>query len=684
MNRNWRLRRTSIFAVGLILLANVMWGTDETHSYTVPPLTFIDMNGQPVKLNEVLSFKGPVFLQFIFTTCTTICPVMTATLEAVQERLGPEAKNVRMVSISIDPETDTPERLKAYAREFRAGPEWLFLTGTEAASEAAQKAFDADWGNKMRHQPVTFLRPAGSESWLRLEGLTSVSELMEVFRKFSQPGKRVYREGILPDGSPLRAQLDSGGELTGSHAACANCHRRSGMGSTEGGTLVPPITVEALFQPTRPRQADIFGELFEEGQPPPFRARIEGATFRPAYDDHTLANALRNGIDPTGRQLDPAMPRFELSDKDVVQLISYLKSLSCQGAPGVDKSSIHFATVISDGVDPKITQSMLAVMNAWVTRKNLETRNELSKRGRNAWYKDDFYRAYREWKLHVWKLEGSRETWPAQLDAFQQKQPVFALIGGAIAGPWKPVGDFCARTSTPCLFPETLLPDFSPSSDHTIYFSKGLPGEAEALAIYLHAQGIDAVTQVYRFAEPAIAFRAAFHGTIHEIPVEAGCPLTAAFWSNIRTDEALVLWVNDADLSNIKIKAPIYSSANLAAVENFPNAFLTWPYSLPGDSSQDVSRVRGWLFARGISKGMERVQFDTWFTMALLDYSLDQMVENFSQDYLIETIEDEAETALNPGVFPRLTLGPGQRFASKGAYIVKANGLQPKSGWIVP
>jgi hypothetical protein len=94
--------------------------------------------------------------------------------------------------------------------------------------------------------------------------------------------------------------------------------------------------------------------------------------------------------------------------------------------------------------------------------------------------------------------------------------------------------------------------------------------------------------------------------------------------------------------------------------------------------------VRGWLLSHRVPKGNERIQFATWFTMALLDYSLTRMVENFSQDYLIEMIENEAETSLNPGVFPGLSLGPGQRFASRDAYVVKANGLEPARDWIVP
>jgi cytochrome oxidase Cu insertion factor (SCO1/SenC/PrrC family) len=672
-------RFTSLLAAGAILLV-----AQQPYTYRVPPVTLVDMNSQAVKLAEVLSFKGPVFLQFIFTNCGTVCPVMTATLEAVQKRLGPEARNVRMVAISIDPEEDTPERLRAYAKEFNAGPQWLFLTGTEAASVAAQKAFDVYRGNKMRHVPVTFLRPAGTQTWLRLEGMPGASEVMDVFRKHPSAGQRVYREGILPGGTPVHGQLEDGPELAGARAACANCHRRSGMGSTEGGTLVPAITAEALLQPSQPRQADIFGKLFEQAQPAPFRARITGAALRPAYDDRTLANALRQGIDPTGRKLGSAMPRYRLSDEDATEVIEYLKFLSCNGAPGVDQSGVNFATVISDGADPDVTQSMLDVMNAWIGRRNRETRNELSKQGRNAWYKDDFYRAYREWNLHVWKLEGPRETWSAQLDAFRDRQPVIALIGGAIAGPWKPVSDFCSRTGTPCLFPETLLPDTSPDSGYTLYFSKGLAGEAGALAMYLRARGTAAVTQVYRFAEPAQAFRAAFHGAIHEVPVAPRQALTAAFWKSLKPADALVLWLDGPDLGELKTAMPVYSSANLIGGRHVPNTFLTWPWALPGKPSQDVSRVRGWLLARGVPKRNERVQFNTWFTMALLDYSLSRMVENFSQDYLVETIENEAETSLNPGVFPRLSLGPGQRFASRGAYIVKANGVEPASDWIVP
>lgn len=143
----------------------------------IPDLTFVRMDGTAVSLRDELATDKPVMLNFIFTTCTTICPVMSATFEQVQRNLGPEQKNVRMVSISIDPDHDTPARLREYARSHDAGSEWHFLTGTPSTVEAAQKAFGAYRGNKFNHAPVTFMRGAQDTHWLRVAGLKSARDL---------------------------------------------------------------------------------------------------------------------------------------------------------------------------------------------------------------------------------------------------------------------------------------------------------------------------------------------------------------------------------------------------------------------------------------------------------------------------------------------------------------------------
>ncbi|TLZ23404.1 MAG: SCO family protein, partial [Gammaproteobacteria bacterium] len=98
-------------------------------------------------------------------------------------KLGREAAKVHMVSISIDPEQDTPARLTEYARKFHAGPEWQYYTGTVAASVAAQKAFDVYRGEKMSHTPVTLLRSTPGKPWLRIEGFITPGELVGDYQK---------------------------------------------------------------------------------------------------------------------------------------------------------------------------------------------------------------------------------------------------------------------------------------------------------------------------------------------------------------------------------------------------------------------------------------------------------------------------------------------------------------------
>jgi protein SCO1/2 len=131
----------------------------------------------------MLNYEGPVLLQFIFTTCPTICPVMSSTFSAAQDQLGPDPDHVRMISISIDPEHDTPARLREYAQKFNAKPQWHFLTGKLDDVVAVQKAFDAYRGSKMRHEPITFLRASPKEPWVRLNGLMSAAALVAEYHR---------------------------------------------------------------------------------------------------------------------------------------------------------------------------------------------------------------------------------------------------------------------------------------------------------------------------------------------------------------------------------------------------------------------------------------------------------------------------------------------------------------------
>lgn len=154
-------------------------------AYQVPAVDLVDMDGRRVGLEAALGGPGAVMLQFIFTTCPGVCPVLSAAFSAAQEELGPELERVRLVSISIDPEHDTPQRLRAYAARYGVTPSWRFLTGSLDDVVRVQKAFDAYRGNKMRHLPTTYLRVAPDDPWLRLDGFTTGRELVAEYRRLA-------------------------------------------------------------------------------------------------------------------------------------------------------------------------------------------------------------------------------------------------------------------------------------------------------------------------------------------------------------------------------------------------------------------------------------------------------------------------------------------------------------------
>lgn len=146
--------------------------------YRLPAVSLVREDGKPVVLADELNDSRPVVLTFIYTTCTTVCPLTSQTLAELQRKLGPSRDSVRLVSISIDPEQDTPAKLREYAQRFGAGPEWRHYTGSLAASQAVQRAFGVYRGNKMDHAPVILVRTAPGASWVRIDGFATSDQLL--------------------------------------------------------------------------------------------------------------------------------------------------------------------------------------------------------------------------------------------------------------------------------------------------------------------------------------------------------------------------------------------------------------------------------------------------------------------------------------------------------------------------
>lgn len=157
-----------------------------TVAYQLPPVRLVRDDGKVVSLREEINDGRPVVLNFMFTTCGSICPLTSQVFSQFERRLGANRDRVHLMSISVDPEEDTPARLREYARKFRAGPEWHHYTGTLDASIATQRAFNVYRGEKMNHAPVTFVRAALGDSWLRIDGFVTPDELLEQYQRLTR------------------------------------------------------------------------------------------------------------------------------------------------------------------------------------------------------------------------------------------------------------------------------------------------------------------------------------------------------------------------------------------------------------------------------------------------------------------------------------------------------------------
>lgn len=151
-------------------------------NYSIPNVSMINQYSDTVYLVDLMTTDKPVLLNFIYTSCTAICPVLSATFSSVQSQLGNDSEKILMVSVSIDPEYDRPTELAKYAERFNAGPQWKFLTGSLKDSISIQKAFDSDRGDKMNHAPATFIRTSSNSQWIRYDGFTKTDDIVNELR----------------------------------------------------------------------------------------------------------------------------------------------------------------------------------------------------------------------------------------------------------------------------------------------------------------------------------------------------------------------------------------------------------------------------------------------------------------------------------------------------------------------
>ncbi|MFW0758063.1 SCO family protein [Pseudomonas sp. H11T01] len=151
----------------------------------------IDQHGRSVSLQRDLVSDRIVVMGFIYTHCTTVCPLVSSIMGKVQKQLGRRAGGeVQLVSISIDPQRDSPQRLLDYSRRFQDGPGWSWLTGAPGAIAATLEGLGSGDGDLKNHAPLILVGDGTSTYWTRFYGLTDPAVLLNEIDQLSQ--KRLH------------------------------------------------------------------------------------------------------------------------------------------------------------------------------------------------------------------------------------------------------------------------------------------------------------------------------------------------------------------------------------------------------------------------------------------------------------------------------------------------------------
>jgi hypothetical protein len=494
-------------------------------------------------------------------------------------------------------------------------------------------------------------------------------------------GNSIYLSGQSASGAPIEARVSGDIPLAGKAAACANCHRPSGFGTSEGQARSLPITASALF-------AD---------RPPP--------APRPAYDDATLLRAITSGVSASGRMLDPLMPRYHLDRSDAEALLAHLHSLGSKAAPGVSEDEIVLATVVSDSAPAAQRAAVTQVLERFVQVKNGGSRQEARRAeiARRHPFGERHDRGWRRWRLVTWQLQGPPSGWAEQMRALYAADPPFLLLSGAVGEHWSEVHEFCEARRLPCVLPQTGSPPEADGSFYSVYFNEG--ARLDGAVIARHASrtlggGSGRMLVIHPTGEQA---RSALD-SLRDAWVDSGQnaeaiqartigngQASARYWLNVLKEtrpRVLVAWTAPAQLAGLEMALrsytsplTIYTSETFThwtadiALQTHPQLWHVHPFNYAQGNRPAFAREAQWLRAQKLQDLDPLAASQALFACHVVGEQLAALTGNFSPEYFIEGLEHMLDSTNMTSLVPRTTLGQGQRFISRGAYVLPASSL---------
>jgi ABC-type branched-subunit amino acid transport system substrate-binding protein len=489
-------------------------------------------------------------------------------------------------------------------------------------------------------------------------------------------GKELYLRGTSAAGRDVLAYLgDASLEVPASTVSCAGCHGLHGEGKSEGGVVPGNLTWEVLTKP--------YGHTHASGRK------------HRAFDEATLAQAVTKGFDPSGNRLASVMPRYDLTPEEMADLTAYLKRIAADRDPGLSDTAINVGSLLpTAGPQGEIGQTMRAVLNSYFDEVNAQ---------------GGIYGRRIEMRFG----EASDKDARAQAERFLEREQVFALTGGVMAGAEDELTRLAAEREVPVVGPFTLFPQTStPLNRQVFYLFSGLEEQARSLVDFAAEKSPDAKAGAAAFVyaegdmpagvEPAVErqFRKDGWKAVrvlkyrHEgfdaarLAREAGGANVLLFLGSGAEESALL-----AEAAKSKWTPTVLLLGPLSGPEvfNAPAAFrqkifLAFP-SAPSDQTRDgVAEFRAFAERHRLPQRHLAAQLSAYCAAKILVEGLKRAGRELSREKLVESLEGLYE--FNTGLTPPITYGPNRRVGADGAYVISVDlanrQFVPASNWITP
>jgi cytochrome c553 len=562
-------------------------------------------------------------------------------------------------------------------------------------------------------------------------------------------GRRIYEEGVLSSGAALSGRRADGTEVKGSAAACTNCHKRSGMGSVEGDIQVAPISGRFLFPPDGERPLATMdpriGKRMNIKRDPHTDASLAvairtgkgsgGQAISPLMPRYSLSDTDMQALGGYLRQLSVA-PSAGVEER-TIRFATVL-------TPGVEPERKR---ALLDMLRIAFMQKNGSTITGANARRHMVTAAELVLGTENKWVLDiwELKGAPETWKE---QLEGynklappfallsgiSNSTW-APVESFCESQHIPCWFPSVAAAP--------QDTEQPH-YSFYFSKGLTLESDVAAMHLRDTHASGKLVQV---VRGSDAgITAANALAKQVGAQIKTEQLDLDQWAEADAAKLLGERLAGLAASDTVMLWLRPADLRLLQAalaqtQAQRYASGTLlgGTASFMPEALranmrLVYPYEMPQAREANVAYMHVWLKLRKIPLVDEALQSEVYFALNFMTDSTAELLDNLYRDYLVERAENmigqrearKAEDEMRdqtlvrprvrstpmdasiprpsyaPGmaehlsgvregttVYPRLTLGPGQRYASKGAYIVQYSTTSPglllaETPWMVP